>query len=137
MARTFQLEFVTPTRVIDCGQVSYLRAPSTDGLFGVMAGHTRAMISLAVGPVNVTNAEGTRHFATNGGYADILGTDVQLLVETAEEAMEIDESRAAGAAERARERLAQRGKDRNIDAARANIALVRAINRLRVAGRKH
>ncbi len=137
MARTFQLEFVTPTRVIDCGQVSYLRAPSTDGLFGVMAGHTRAMISLAVGPVNVTNAEGTRRFATNGGYADILGTDVQLLVETAEEAMEIDESRAADAAERARERLAQRGKDRNIDAARAKIALVRAINRLGVAGRKH
>ena len=136
MPQSFQLEIVTPTRVIDCGQVTYLRAPSQDGLFGVMAGHTRAMIGLAVGPVTVTSAGQSRRFATNGGYADIHGNNVQLLVETAEETPEIDVARAESAVQRARERLGQRAKDRSIDEVRARAALHRAVNRLALLGGK-
>ena len=34
-----QLEIVTPTKTLDQGEVDYLRCPSPDGLFGLMAGH--------------------------------------------------------------------------------------------------
>ena len=136
MPRSFQLEIVTPTRIVDCGPVTYLRAPSQDGLFGVMAGHARAMISLAVGPVTGTGAGQSRRFATNGGYADIHGNNVQLLVETAEEAGEIDVARAESAVQRAHERLEQRAKARGIDEVRARAALQRALNRLALVGRK-
>ncbi len=135
MPRSFQLEIVTPTRVIDCGPVSYLRAPSRDGLFGVMARHTRAMISLEVGEIKVVAGSQSRFYATNGGYADIHGNNVQLLVETAEEAGEIDKARAKAAAKRARERLAVRMR-KEIDDTRAEAALLRALIRLLVAGRK-
>ena len=135
MAATFQLEIVTPTQVIDCGPVDYLRAPSEDGLFGVMARHTRAMVSLDVGEIKYLKAGKVHYYATNGGYADIHGHKVQLLVETAEVAREIDEARAKSAEERARERLRQQARDRTIDEARAEVALQRAVNRLSVAGR--
>ncbi len=133
MPEQFQLEIVTPTKVIDCGAVDYLRAPSDDGLFGVLRGHTRAMISLAVGEIKVTAGGSDRFFATNGGYADIHPGRVQLLVETAEEASDIDSARAKAAAGRAEERVHERSPE--IDNARAEAALHRAVNRLSVAGR--
>ncbi len=134
MTSTFQLEIVTPTQVIDCGPVSYLRAPSLDGLFGVMARHTRAMITLDVGEIKVVVGSQPKYYATNGGYADIHGNSVQLLVETAEETGEIDKARAEAAAKRARERI--RSRETGIDEARAEFALLRAVNRLGIAGRK-
>jgi F-type H+-transporting ATPase subunit epsilon len=134
MARTFQLEIVTPTRVIDLGPVNYLRAPSLDGLFGVMARHTRAMITLDLGEIKVVKEGKPTFYATNGGYADIHGNNVQLLVETAEAAGEIDVDRAKEAAERARQRV--RSRETGIDSARAELALHRAVIRLGVAGRK-
>ena len=132
MPQSFQLEIVTPTRVIDCGPVTYLRAPSSDGLFGVLAGHTRAMIALDTGQLKVTAESQTRTFATNGGYADIHGNNVQLLVETAEETTEIDSPRAERAAQRARERLREKARDKTLDEARAQAALQRALVRLAV-----
>ncbi len=135
MPRSFQLEIVTPTRVLDLGPVNYLRAPSLDGLFGIMARHTRAMISLEVGEIKVMKEGKPQYYATNGGYADIHGNSVQLLVETAEAAGEIDVARAESAAERARERLAVHMR-KGIDEARAEIALHRALNRLGIAGRR-
>ena len=134
MPQSFQLEIVTPTQVIDCGPVNYLRAPSLDGLFGIMARHTRAMISLEVGEIKVVKEGKPQYYATNGGYADIHGNSVQLLVETAEEAGEIDAERARSAAERARGRVHSR--EAGIDEARAEAALHRALIRLVVAGRR-
>jgi len=134
MPRSFQLEIVTPTRVLDLGPVNYLRAPSLDGLFGIMARHTRAMISLEVGEIKVVKEGKPQYYATNGGYADIHGNSVQLLVETAEEAGEIDLQRAKAAAERAQGRI--RSRETGIDEARAEIALKRALSRLGIAGRR-
>ncbi|MFC1481443.1 F0F1 ATP synthase subunit epsilon [Candidatus Neomarinimicrobiota bacterium] len=129
----FQLEIVTPTKVIDCGQVSYLRAPGEDGLFGVLAHHTRAMVALAVGELKYTS-DGKEHFyATNGGFADIQAGNVQLLLETAETFSEIDKDRAASAAKRARERLTERSAE--VDLIRAEAALQRATNRLGILTR--
>ena len=135
MSATFQLEIVTPTQVIDCGPVDYLRAPSEDGLFGVMARHTRAMVSLDVGEIKYIKAGKVHYYATNGGYADIHGHKVQLLVETAEVAQEIDVDRASAAEQRARERLREQARDRTINEVRAEAALQRAVNRLNVAGK--
>ncbi|RMF09377.1 MAG: F0F1 ATP synthase subunit epsilon, partial [Candidatus Neomarinimicrobiota bacterium] len=50
---TFQLEIVTPTRVIRRDEVEYVRCPGLDGSFGLLAHHAEAMMSLAVGPIKV------------------------------------------------------------------------------------
>ncbi len=131
MAKTFNLEIVTPTKVLDEGQVEYLRAPSTDGLFGVMKGHTKSMIALDIGEIKITK-NGTDHFlSTSGGYAEITGDSVQILAETVEKSEEIDADRAKESAERAEKRM----KDTQMDRIRSRLALERAKNRLRVSKR--
>lgn len=128
----FSVEIVTPTRVIDEKDISYLRCPGIDGSFGVMADHAEAIIALAVGEVKITESGKDKFVATSGGFIDISPEKVLLLLETAEISTEIDKSRAEDAKKRAKERLA--AKD-GVDMLRAEAALLRAINRLHVASR--
>ena len=134
MAGTFQLEIITPTRVFDEGQVNYLRAPSTDGLFGVLSGHVDSMIALDVGEIKIERSGVTKYMATSGGYAEIKNNHVQLLVETAEPAEDIDIQRAQAALERAKEKLAAK-QEEIADEQRDLDARERALNRMRIAKR--
>lgn len=129
----FQLEIVTPTRILDEGQVSYVRCPGLDGSFGIMAHHTNAIISLGIGEIKVTHQGKDTFLATSGGFADVKENKVQLLVETAERSEEIQTNRAESSANRAKDRLHAREKE--IDPMRAEASLLRALNRVKVANR--
>ena len=129
MPKTFQLDIITPAKVISVGQVEYLRAPSTEGLFGVQASHAPATITMGIGEIKVTQDGKDLFYATNGGFADINTEGVLLLVETVEDAISIDKKRASESGERAKSLL----KDASNDLERAKIALNRAKNRLKVA----
>ena len=127
----FQLEIVTPTKLLDEGQVEYVRCPGLDGSFGVMASHREAIIALGVGEIKVTQ-NGKDHFlATSGGFAEITREKVELLLETYERTEEIDTSRAENALQRAEKRIKAKG----MDTIRNKAALERAVNRLRVSKR--
>ena len=128
---TFQLEIVTPTKTLDQGGVSYVRCPGTKGLFGVMGGHTEAIFALAVGEIKVTKDGNTSYLSTSGGYAEVTREKVSLLLETVEEAREIDASRAQEASDRAKARLSKKEGDE----VRARESLFRAVNRLKVSSR--
>ncbi len=131
MSATFHLEIVTPTALHDLGQVDYLRAPGMDGLFGVKAGHAPALISLAVGEIKTVVGKKEMFWATSGGYAEINGDTVQLLLETVEKSSDVDKERAKKSLERAKKRLSDNAMDSN----RAELALYKAINRLKISGR--
>ena len=127
----FQLEIVTPIKIFDEGQVEYVRCPGLDGSFGVLANHREAIIALGVGEIKVTK-NGKDHFlATSGGFAEITKEKVELLLESYEQAEEIDTSRAEDALKRADERKLSE----EIDSTRNNASLQRAINRIKVSKR--
>lgn len=128
----FTLEIVTPTRILEAGEVSYVRCPGTDGSFGVMSGHREAVIVLDVGEIKVTQGGKDSFYATSGGFAEITKEKVQLLVETVEKADEIDSSRAETSLTRAKGLVSKRDGS---DSKRAEAALFRAVNRLRVSKR--
>ncbi len=129
---TFSIEIVTPTRVITEENVFYLRCPGVDGSFGVMAGHTEAIIALSIGEVKVEVGNKEKWIATSGGFVDVSCEKVLLLLETAEQSFEINVERAKAAMKRAKDRIKGEGK---VDVFRAEAALIRAINRLKVANR--
>ena len=131
MANTFQLEIITPTQIFTEGQVSYVRAESPDGLFGIMAHHTAATIALGIGEIKVVKDGKETFYATNGGFADIQKESVLLLVETAEKISDIDKDRAESARQRAQERL----QNKEMDRARTQTAIAKAENRLKVFNR--
>ena len=131
MSKTFQLEIITPEKVFDEGQVSYIRAPSLDGFFGVQSRHAPAIIAMSIGEIKVTKDGKESYYATSGGFADIRPENVQLLVETAENITEIDKERAEEAMKRAQDTL----RDSEADLTRGKVSLARARNRLKITSR--
>ena len=130
---TIQLEIVTPTRILDEGQVSYVRCPGIDGSFGVMANHIEGIIALDVGEVKVRKDSQDEYLAISGGYAEIMEDRLELLVESVEKSSEIDSERAEMSMERARTRKSE--QDPELNEARIKASLSRALNRLRVSKR--
>ena len=99
---TIQLEIVTPIRVLDEGQVSYVRCPGIDGSFGVMANHIEGIIALDVGEIKVRKDGQEKYLATSGGFAEIRENRLEVLVESVEESSEIDTERAEMSIQRAK-----------------------------------
>ena len=101
---TFRLELVTPTKVLDEGQVEHIRCPGLDGYFGVMANHRDAIIALGTGEVKVTQNKKDHYLAVSGGFAEITKETVELLLETFERVEEIDAARGKSSLQRAQDR---------------------------------
>ena len=131
MAKTFQLEIITPTQIFSEGQVNYVRGESPDGQFGIMSHHTAATVALGIGEVKVVKNGKEFFYATTGGFADVQPESVLLLLETAELVSDIDVDRAEAAKKRAQDRL----NDKNMDKARSRTAIAKAKNRLKVSHR--
>ena len=130
--KAFQLEIVTPTRVVFKAEATSLSAPGVQGRFQILYDHAPFLSALDVGEIKVKDKAGNdTRYATSGGFVEVLNNRVVLLADSAEMASEIDVDRAKAAKVRAEERL--RVKQENIDQERANAALMRAMNRLRLS----
>ena len=127
--KAFQLDIITPTGSRSIGQIEYLRAPSTDGLFGVLANHIPSIIAIGIGEIKITIDGKDEFYATSGGYADIKKESVSLVLETAENANAIDIKRSEEAIKRATKYLNNPKEDLN----RAKKAIERAKVRIAVA----
>ncbi len=131
MAKQFHLDIITPTSIASFDNVDYVRIPSLDGLLGIQAKHTQAIIGLEIGEVRITQNGKNYFYATSGGFADIANEGVQLLLETAEEASVMDENRAQNALDRSSSRL----DDKTTNLSRTQESIKRANNRLRIIKR--
>ena len=131
MDKYFTLEIVTPIKTLNFEEVQYLRAPSMEGLFGIMSGHISSIINLDIGEVKVLSKNKENYFSISGGFAEVSKSKVSLLLESIESKDEIDKDRSNEALARAQSRL----KDDSKDQARVTLALARAKNRLKVSSR--
>lgn len=133
---SFQLEIVTPQRLIVSDEVTELMAPGSEGYFGVLPGHIPFMTTLKIGELTYWKGKDERHLSVTWGYAEVRGDKVIVLAETAERAEEIDAERAEQARQRAERRVRDWGAgEETIDFARAQAALQRALTRLQVAAK--
>jgi len=134
MARTFRLEIVTPEKTVFSEDVVSLVAPAENGYLGVLAGHAPLLCSLKPGEIRIRRESGELLYATSGGFMEVTPKRTVILSETAEAPEAIDASRAAEARKRAKERLATFNKE--VDRERAESAVARADNRIKVAQKK-
>ncbi|MFQ5649543.1 MAG: F0F1 ATP synthase subunit epsilon [bacterium] len=125
------LEILTPEAKVYAAEVSSVSAPGVQGYFGVYPGHTPFVTALRIGEIKIDVDGKVVRFAASGGVAEVLPHHISLLVETCEHAGEIDVKRAESARDRARGRI-EKGRQ-SWDVARAEIALARAINRIKIA----
>ena len=134
MAESFEIEIVTPERVVERDVVTELQLPTKNGYIGVLAGHAPLITELGIGEISYQADGRTYKIAVAWGFAEVLPYKTTILAEVAERAEDIDIARAQQAKERAEERLRSGGTD--TDFARAQVALERATTRLDVAQQK-
>ncbi len=125
-----QLEVVTPDGIRFSGMVDACTVPGFDGQFQVLKDHAGLIGQLVIGAIRLESG-GKRHLlSTSGGFIEIDKNIINIVVESAELAEDIEIERAKKAEARARKRLHEPG---DIDVERAKLALARALNRLKVA----
>jgi F-type H+-transporting ATPase subunit epsilon len=131
MADTFQLEVVTPEKVLVKDSAEEMQLPGKDGYLGILPGHAPLITELAIGQMTYRSGGTTHALAVAWGFAEVLPDKVTVLAELAERAEDINVQRAREAKERAEKRLSS--GDANVDVPRAQAALARANSRLQVA----
>ena len=98
-----------------------------------MNNHREGIFALSVGEIKVSLNGKSEYYATGGGFAEIFNDSVKLLVESLEKSNEIDSDRANDSLKRAQQRKTEQNSE--INDARVEASLVRALNRLRVSKR--
>jgi F-type H+-transporting ATPase subunit epsilon len=134
MPDTFQLEIVTPEKLVVKESVEEAQIPGLGGYLGILPGHAPLITELAVGVITYRAQGVTKSLSVAWGFAEVLPDKVTMLAETAERPEEIDVARAQKAKDRAEQHL--KSSDPQLDYARAQDALQRAETRLKVAAEK-
>jgi F-type H+-transporting ATPase subunit epsilon len=134
MPDTFQLEIVTPEKMVVRDVAEEMQIPGKNGYLGVLPGHAPLITELAVGEITYRNANITDHLAVAWGFAEVLPDKVTILAETAERAEEVDVNRAHAAKQRAETNLTKATTEEDFNKVSGD--LQRAETRLEVAEKK-
>src|SRR5580704_17336574 len=95
MADTFDIEIVTPERLLAREKAIRAQIPAKDGYIGVLPDHASLLSELGIGAMTYATPE--NHFyslAIRGGFLEIHDNVVRVLSDTAERGQEIDVSQA-------------------------------------------
>ena len=130
LPKKLNVEILTPNKKVYSEEASSVRLPGSEGYFGILPGHTPLLATLTIGEIKVENDGKTDYFTASGGVVEVLPGSISILVETSELAADIYKKRAAAAKERAEKRVKEGRKQ--WDVKRAEVALARAINRMRI-----
>jgi len=134
MADSFQLEIVTPDKLVVKDTAEEMQIPGKNGYLGILPGHAPLIAELAVGQISYRTGSETHYLCVAWGFAEVLPDKVTILAETAERGEDVDCTRALKAKERAEKRLT--GGDPEVDVDRAQNAWAKANNRLEAAARE-
>jgi len=129
--KKLSVEIITPSKNAFKGDVKSITLPGTLGNFQVLFNHAPLLSSLEIGRIKIEDSDNkVIEFTTGGGTVEIKNNKVLVLADSVEYEEEIDIDRAKKSYERAKERIANRGKG-DIDITRAELSLQRALNRLK------
>ena len=130
---TLSVSIVTPNgEAYSVKEASMVVLGTTSGQVGIMANHVPMVASVKIGPLKVIFPDGREEFlAVSEGFVETHKGEVTIIVQTAELDKDIDVERAKRALERAKERLEK--KEEGLDVRRAELALAKAIARLKVS----
>ncbi len=134
MPDTFQLEIVTPEKMVVRDAAEEVQIPGRNGYIGVLPGHAPLITELDAGEITYRMGGQSHRFSMAWGFAEILPDRVTVLAETVEPADKIDVPRAKQSLEQAEESLKSSLTEEEFAAATGKIR--RAQARLDVAQKK-
>ena len=131
MADTFQLELVSPERLLLSRQVEMAVIPAAEGEMGVLPGHSPMVVALRGGVISVreNGAESERLFVA-GGFAEVLPDRCTVLADEATPVTEVSRAEAErrlGEAETALAAMTPADPPERLDLAMARVQSARAM----------
>jgi F-type H+-transporting ATPase subunit epsilon len=94
VADRFQLEIVSPEKLVVRDSADEVQIPGRNGYLGVLPGHAPLITELGAGELTYRSGTQTHHFSLAWGFAEVLPDRVTILAESVERAAEIDVPRA-------------------------------------------
>ena len=129
------LKIITPERILFEESVDQVSLPSKQGEITVLPNHIPLISLLRSGEIIITAEKKKTLLVISGGFAEITGSKILILADTAERIEEIDEKRALEAKERA-EKLIKDVKIDSQDYAALSAKIEKELARIHV-WRKH
>ena len=134
MTKKINLKIITHEKELFNEEVDAIYSKRVEGEFGILPDHQPFMAALDIGVTRAEENGKMEYFTTMGGIFQFKDNEALILTDLAEKGSDIDVTRAKSAKERAEARLGSH--DVEIDNARAQIALAKAMARLKAAMQK-
>lgn len=125
----FKLAIISPKGLYFEKDVDSLTVKLTSGYRTILSKHAPLIGALDYAPMHIIENGKTKYYAVHGGALSIKDNKVSLIVNAIEAKEDIDISRAKAAKGRAEDRLNK--SDINTDVKRAELALTRALTRIK------
>jgi F-type H+-transporting ATPase subunit epsilon len=134
MAKTLNLQIVTPEGAVYSEDVEMVGLTGPDGQIGVLPNHIRLMTQMLPGEMMVRKEGRVQFLAVGEGLVHVTGDRVAILTDMAIEADKIDEAKAEEARQRAAARLSEKISAEEV--ASVNASLARSLAQLNVKRRR-
>ncbi len=127
---SFNIEIVSPVKMVYSGEVNSVSIPGTSGSFQVLQNHAPLISTFSVGKIKIEKDSEIIEFSTSGGVFEVKSNKAIVLAESIESKDEINIERARQSKLRAEEilKMIEITEDEKED---AKLALQRAINRIK------
>lgn len=127
---SFKLKIITPYGVFFEGDIDSLNICTSQGYLTILPNHIPLVTPLQIASMSYKINKDVRICALSGGIMYVNNDKTKIIANACEYQEDIDINRALEAKERAEKRLAN--KKQNINIARAEAALKRALNRINI-----
>ena len=124
----FIVKIVTPEAPVRTFESEQINIVTPNGQMGILSNHMPLVTMLDISIMSSILKGNRQRYAVAGGVLFFKNNEATILSDAVEHEGDIDLARAEHAKQRAEERL--RSKDPEIDAKRAQLALLKALNRI-------
>ncbi|MEC9492090.1 F0F1 ATP synthase subunit epsilon [Flexistipes sp.] len=135
MAEKLKLELVSPERKLLDLEVDEVIAPGVEGDFGILPDHTPFLTALNIGELIYKHDKTTEYAAIDRGFLEVNNNRVIILAEGAELGREIDLEEAIRRKVEKEQELEAARQEESHKFSKAEIELMRELNRVSVAER--
>lgn len=125
-----KVKIITPRGLYNEIEVSKIHCTTTEGECALLPNHMPLVATLKISHLYLSTATEEKRYAISGGLLQLNDNEVRILVDTIEGENEVDIMRAQRAIDRAKKRLDR--LDSNTSIKRAEVALEKAINRIKL-----
>lgn len=128
----FTVKIVTPDAPMRSFETTQINIVTPQGELGILSNHMPLVTMLNISIMSSVHLGERERYTVAGGVLFFKNNEATIMSDAVEHEGEIDLARAEHAKNRAEEKL--RSKDQEIDAKRAQIALLKALNRIDLGG---